>query len=378
VASRARSFGWTSVAVMVALTAPSCTDRETRETSSKDKKAAAAASALPPPPSAAGRGMYAPGSDPRVLELLRKALACKWEAAGPSEWCDDAKAWREARDIFVGGRADASLVTLLDDVDERVRLLAAQDLAVFGQRYRTDKSLADRVVRAAESERSAGVAPHLGAAVARIDVDKTESFDRVRAVATKHALVGLRVSLVSALAQSNSGSTGVFTLTLDLLRDPDKEVRAAALGSLWTAGSRHPEEACRAWREHMDDGADDDIAARASDYLTWAGNCQAHYDAFLDSAERRFKAARTTKPLFTKALGNLCEDPKATAAQKSRATDLVRRIAEQKTTDRDVRGSALAEVMRCDPTGGRALVQKYATDDDAYVRDRAVDLLKPR
>ena len=355
-----------------------CTDRETRENSAKDKKAAAAASALPPSASAAGRGMYAPGGDPRVLELLRKALACKWEAAGPSEWCDDARAWREAREMFEGGRADGPLVTLLADVDDRVRLLAAQNLAVFGQRYRSDKVLAGGVVRAAEGEESARVAPYLGAALARIDVDKTELFDRVRAVAAKHALVALRVALVSALAQGSPGSTAVFTLTLDLLRDPEKEVRAAALGALWTAGSRHPEEACRAWRDHMDDGADDDIAARSCDYLTWAGNCQLHYDAMLDSEERRFKAGRTSKPLFAKALGNVCEDPKTTATQKARATELLRRVAEQKTSDRDVRGAALGDVMRCDSATGRAFVQRYVTDDDAHVRDRAVDLLKPR
>lgn len=366
-------------ALLPALTG--CTDRETRENSAKDKKAAAAASALPPSASAAGRGMYAPGGDPRVLELLRKALACKWDAAGPSEWCDDARAWREAREMFEGGRADGPLVTLLADVDDRVRLLAAQNLAVFGQRYRSDKVLASGIVRAAEGEQSARVAPYLGAAVARIDVDKTELFDRVRAIAAKHALVALRVALVSALAQgnqSNQSSTAVFTVTLDLLRDPEKEVRAAALGALWTAGSRHPEEACRAWRDHIDDGADDDIAARSCDYLTWAGNCQTHYDALLDSEERRFKAGRTSKALFAKALGNLCEDPKTTATQKARAGELVRRLSEQKTTDRDVRGAALGEVMRCEPANGRAFVGRYVTDDDAHVRDRAVDLLKPR
>ena len=355
-----------------------CTDRESREASSKEKKAAAAAASLPPPTaSAIGRGMYAPGNDPSVLLLLRKALACKWEATGASEWCDDVKAWREARETFEHGSNDATLVTLLGDVDDRVRLLAATNLAVFGQRYRTDKALAGSVVRAGETERSVRVAAHLGAALARIDVEKTELFDRVRAIAAKHALVALRVALVLALAHENPSSMSAFTLTLDLLRDPDKEVRAAALSALWTCGARHPDEACRAWREHIDDGEDDDLAARATDYLTWAGTCQAHYDALLDSEERRFKAGRTTRAPFARSLGNLCEDPKATAAQRARATDLARRMAEQKTSDRDVRGAALAQVLRCDPANGKTFVQKYATDDDVDVRDRAIELLKP-
>jgi hypothetical protein len=167
-------------------------------------------------------------------------------------------------------------------------------------------------------------------------------------------------------------------VTLDLIRDPEKDVRASALGALWLAEAHHPDEACRAWRDNLDNAQDDELAARANDYLTWSGHCQAYFDALLDSEEKRFKAGRTSQPLFAKALGNLCEDVKATSTQKARATELLKRIAEQKTSYRLARGAALEAVLRCDLGGGRAFVQKLADDDDPYVKERAMDLLRPK
>jgi len=315
--------------------------------------------------------------DGRALELARKAMACKWEATRPSQDCEDAQAWREARDVFEGGRADAMLVALLEDTDDRARHLAAWNLNVFGDKFRTDKALAERVVLAAEREKSERVAAPLGAALSRIDVERTQMFDRVRAIAMKHALLQLRVALAATLGKNNLGSLPAFTLTLDLVRDPEKDVRAAALGALWQCSSRRPEETCRAWREAIDRTDDDDLAARAGDYLTWSGTCQAHYDALLDLEEKRFKAQRMVAPEFAKALGNLCEDTKAAASQKTRALELAKRMVEQRTTARYVRSAALEAIMRCDPAGGRAVVQKYGDDEDPFVKERARDLLKP-
>jgi hypothetical protein len=316
--------------------------------------------------------------DGRALDLARKAIACRWEATQPSQDCEDAKAWREARDVFEGGRADGVLVALLEDADDRARHLAAWNLNVFGERYRTDKALAARVVLAADREKSDRVAAPLGAALSRLDVDRTDTFDRVRAIAMKHALLPLRIALAATLGKNNLGSLPAFTLTLDLLRDPEKDVRASALGALWQCSSRRPDETCRAWRDAIDRTDDDELAARACDYLTWSGACQSSYDLLLDVEEKRFKAQRMAAPEYAKALGNLCEDTRATSTQKSRALELAKRMVEQKATQRYVRSAALEAIVRCDSAGGKAFVQKFGDDDDPFVKERARELLKPK
>jgi hypothetical protein len=329
-----------------------------------------------PGPSASAAPMSK--GDARALDLATKALACGWSDDGPALECDAARAWREARDVFEGGREDSALVEMLGRSDDRSRYLAAQNLAVFGERYRTDKPLATRVVLAAEREKSPRVAESLGEAVAKVDVDATDLFDRVRALAMKHDLLALRAAIAASLAQHNPASGPAFTLTLDLLRDHEKEVRVAAIGALWMCENRHPVEACDAWREHIDDADDDDLASRACDYLSWSGRCQDAIDALLDSEERRFKAGKTTAALFAKALGNVCEDVKTTRTQKERATDLVRNMAQQSSTPRPARGAALAAVLRCDTANGRSFVARFATDPDPFIQARTRDLLRPR
>ncbi len=365
-----------ALTVAACLVLAGCPDRDApRETPrSTSSSAAASATTLAMVPSAS----VAKGPNALALELARKAIACRWEATAPSVDCQDAKTWREARDVFEGGRADAVLVGLLEDSDDRARHLGAWNLNVFGERYRSDKALAERVVLVAEREKSERVAAPLGAALSRIDVERTELFDRVRAIAMKHALLAFRTSLAATLAKNNLASLPAFTLTLDLVRDPEKDVRGAALGALWQCSSRRPEETCRAWRENIDRTDDDELASRACDYLTWAGACQSHYDALLDSEEKRFKSGRMNGAPFAKALGNLCEDVKANATQRGRATDLLKRMVEQKTTQKYVRSAALEGVMRCDAGGGKVFVQKFSEDDDPFVKERARELLRPK
>jgi len=316
--------------------------------------------------------------DAKVLDLATKALACGWSDDGPALECDAARAWREARNVFEGGREDSALAEMLGRSDDRARYLAAENLAVFGERYRTDKPLATRVVLAAEREKSARVGEVLGEAVAKVDVDSTDLFDRVRALSIKHDLLPLRTAIAASLAEHNPASGPSFTLTLDLLRDREKDVRVAAIGALWMCENRHPVEACSAWRDHIDDADDDEVASRACDYLSWSGHCQDAIDALLDSEERRFKAGKTTEALFAKALGNVCEDVKTTRSQKERASDLARNMAQQTSTPRPARGAALSAVLRCDTTNGRSFVARFANDPDPFVQARTRDLLRPR
>jgi hypothetical protein len=308
-----------------------------------------------------GRGLGRADNDPAVVALLKAALACK-----PSVPCTGALAWDGSEDEFVHGRADPTLVSLLEDPDERVRVLAARKLARHGAPFRTERALAERVVAAAEAERGERAAPLLGGLVARVEL-----------LARRHPLAVLREAVVEGLFRNNPSSVEAFDLTKNLVGDPDHAVRVAAVGAFWVGGDHWSEETCRFWFDHIDDPRDEDVAARASELLTRSGRCQAETDALLESAEKRFRAARTDRPAFAAALRNVCEDRKSTDAERARAGALARRLVQEKSIETAVRVEALPAVLACDPAGGRAFVNGFATDKDPEVRDRAVGLLLP-
>jgi hypothetical protein len=73
----------------------------------------------------------------------------------------------------------------------------------------------------------------------------------------------------------------------------------------------------------------------------------------------------------------MCQDRKANETQKKRALDLAHSMAESKVAGKFIRGAALDAVIKCDPTGGKPFVNKYADDEDAHVRARARGLIAP-
>jgi hypothetical protein len=324
-----------------------------------------------------GRGAANTTNDPAIVLLLKRALACKPTRGAIAGDCAGAIAWDASKEEFADGRADATLVNLLEDPDERVRILAVYKLDEAGKPYRTDARLAARIVDVAEQEQSTRVARPLGALVGRIDLERTQLFDRIELVARKHLLASMRGAIVEELLHENPASLQAFDLSKEMVRDPDAQVRASAVGAFWIGGVRWAAETCRLWFDNIDNTMDQDVAARAGELLTRYGRCQAYFDALLDSEEKRFRASRTDRAPFATALTNLCEDLRSTDAQRWRALVLARRMVEEKLTDTVVRGEALASVLACDPAGGRAFVNGFAGDKEQSVRERALSLLDP-
>jgi hypothetical protein len=326
----------------------------------------------------AARGLAAPDNDARLVELAKKAAVCKWDNRGLSEECAPALAWADAPMGTTGGRSDPTLVNLLEDADDHIRWLAASKLHAVGRTFTVDHAIADRVVLAGERETSAHVGGALGTALADIQLDRTHTFDRVRAMAMKHALPSLRAALVANLAWKNPGSSAAYELTRELVRDPEKEVRAAAISAFYMGGGKRPEDTCQIWTQNLDNDMDGDVAAAANELVARWGRCQASYGALLESQAKRLEAGKTDSPRYPKALGFVCDDAKAAARDKERATELVRKVAETKTLDADVRAAALEAALTCDPAQGREFVKRFANDPPAQLKARAIDLLRPR
>jgi hypothetical protein len=316
------------------------------------------------------------------VELATAALACKWDSgptSGLAQDCPAAAAWNDATQGFAKGRGDETLVAMLEDSDEKTRWLAAQKLHASGKRYREEKPLADRVVTAGERETSQHVGPALGLVLADIALDKTQTFDRVRAMGVRHVVVPLRVSLIANLAWRNPSSSGAYELTREMVHDSEKDVRMAAIQAFWMAGSRRGDETCAILKDNLDDPQDDDVAARAAELLARLGRCQSAYGALLDSEENRLKSGQLTNAEHAAALGYLCEDPKSSHDERDRATQALERAAERGTFDPFVRGAALAAVMKCDPANGKTFIRKFTADgEQAQLKAIAIDLLKPK
>ena len=362
--------------VLLAALALACTDDPAapRRVPARSAQPASFPSSERPSPSAQARGLGAHGNDPALVDLAKKAKACGWDARGVSEECAAAIAWAAATDGFTAGRADATLVSFLEDADERVRWLAATKLQAIGASFASDRALAERVVTAGERETSARVAPALGALLADVQVEKTNTFDRVRAMAVKHALPQLRAALIANLSRKNPTVSAAFELTRELVRDPDKEVRLAAVGAFYMrGGGRRPEDTCQIWAQNLDNDMDAEVAAVASELLSRWGRCQSAYGALLESQAKRLEEGRTDSPRYAASLGFVCEDKRSQPRERERATDLVHKMADNKALDAEVRAAALDAAIACDPVGGRDFVKKFAEDPPALLKTHAIE-----
>ena len=318
----------------------------------------------------------APGAvDPKIDALARAVLACKTYDQSFDLACPAMKAWNDAKDDFNEGKADASLVAMLADPDEKIRYLGAYKLNQYGKAYATDKALAGAVVAAAEKETSKFAGYEVGAAVGRVLVRETGTFDRVKALVKKHELAEVRRGILSTLLFNNQDHEPVYNLVRDAVKDSDKSVAQQALSSFWVGGGKKMDATCQLYVDHLEN-PNDDLAASANNYLSWYKRCATKYDALLDSLERRVKAGSVTSISYVMAARHVCEDVKATDGQRKRGAAIGRAVARKKDGKSWIRSAALDTVMKCDAgDGGRAFVGTFAKDPEKSLADKAAELL---
>jgi len=327
------------------------------------------ASASPPPPTTAT-------ADPAIEALARAAVGCAAYDGALDSSCPAMRAWSEAKEGF-DGKAEGTLVAMLADGDEKMRYLGAYKLKQCGAAFVGDPALAARVVAAAEKEQSPLVAFELGSVVGHVRVSATGTFDRIAAMVKKHAVRNVRRGILDELLLNNQDSAPVYDLVRGAIADPDPAVASLALHSFWMGGSRHPEETCQVYADN-EDNHDEELAAEAANALSWSGHCASRYDALLASLERRVKTgvSALTSPSFVSAARHVCEDAKATDAQRRRAAQIGRQVAGKKELAGFLRSGALDTVLRCDGgAGGRAFIGRFKADPDKALADKARELL---
>lgn len=325
---------------------------------------------------AASASTKAAAVDPTIDAMARSASTCKsYDYGGFDSSCPAYKTWTEAKDAFNEGKADASLVALLSDGDEKIRYLAAAKLNQYGKAFHTDKTLAQSVVTAAEKEQRKFAQKEIAAAAGQIQVRATGTFDRVKALVAKRDMPDVRRGILSNLLYNNQDDDAVYDLVRETVKDADGTVAQAALGSFWAGGGHKPDKTCQVYAENLGNG-NDEVAAASCDYLAWSGRCTSRYDGLLDALEKRVKAGPVSFTSHVTAARHLCDDTKASDAQRKRAAAFGRTIAGKKDTKAWIRSSALEAVIHCDlGNGGRSFVGKFKADPEKTVADKAKDLL---
>lgn len=346
-----------------------CDQKEAPAKAAPEKAADKGPSAAPAKPKI---GLEAPGNDPKVVALARKAITCKFEGSSFDSQCADYKAWKEEEDAFSANKADATLVAFLEDPDEKVRALGGARLTGWGAGAFVDKALAERLLTVAEKPK--GQQPgEMGTIVGHIKLKETGLFPRIKTLlANGEAGNLMRGAIIENLLAANPESDEVFALTRGLF--DDAALGRAAFEALEEGGHSKEKETCELYAATLEH-ADDYLASRSAVQMV-GFPCPAQLDTMLKSLEARLKAKKVTDGHFPDALAELCKAKDATAAQKKKALALTHKIAEDKSIKTAyVRGSAVDAAVVCDEKGGKKYIAKFKKDADTDVQERVTKLL---
>lgn len=320
------------------------------------------------------KGIDAASNDPTLVDLAKKTLGCKWAAYGFDSKCPELKTLVESEAIR-DGKGDGTLVNFLEDPNEQVRWLGARLLSQRGKAFRTDKLLAERIVKVAEGEKAKAVAQELGGVAGSIKHAETGLGERIKTMAKTHEVQQMRTSILARMLFSNGESLYDFVKDI-ATNDKDMIVRRAAISAFWT-GTPPPRAAdtCKMWLGFMDDPVDE-VAGEAAylcAFYPQNGGCKAEWDAVLDNIEKRAKAGTIKSTQMASALSYLHKQAGASEAQKKRALTIARVVAENTANNTMARGRALEFVAEKDPDA-KKLLEKLKDDKDAFVKARAKEL----
>jgi hypothetical protein len=326
-------------------------------------------------PSATVAGLEAPGNDAQVVELVRRALDCPFKDQAPEPDCAALAAWRDS-ELLVRGRADATLVSLLEDPNEKVRQLAAGALRASGETFRTDGGLAKRVLAAALAETSEAVGGELGAALATIDGKAAGLSQELAATLREAKLAGLRQSLVAGVLVRNPDQYEVVTkLAAD---DADPGIRRAAVSSLWagTPADKIP-SSCALWLARASEEKDAETAAEAAyscaAYPQGTG-CRDQWDALLAALAKKAETGEVTSARLRNALDSLHRQEAASAEQKKRAVATGRAIVKNTANGEYARAQTLKWIGEIDPKA-KAFATDYLDDPGPAVKTAAEEIV---
>jgi hypothetical protein len=320
------------------------------------------------------KGLASPKNDPRVVELAKKALACKWNTDDLDfdSHCDDWQSWSSST-ILQNGGVDETLVNMIEDTDPKVRALAAIQFGHGDAKYADDPALAARVLTAAEGEKTKtyGAVDYLGRAVGQIHHKKAGTWDRAKALAKASPLVDLRRGLAATLAPSNKDDPQAWDFAKDLLKDPSGDVRRAAMWAFGDVSGRRP-DACGLFASFI---ADANVGIDAATQIAQEGmHCTVdQIEALLKVAEGRAKAGTLDDKSrdYVGGVRYASSNRNTTDAVRKHALAVARAVVENTKNGEFARSDALGAIGDNDKAGAKAFAAKFVKDKSSFVASGA-------
>jgi hypothetical protein len=354
-----------------------CNKKEEAAKPGSDKPTAAASAEKP-----AATGLNAPGNDPKIVELAKKALTCKWEGkddvvfAAFDNACPEYKAWRDEKAAFADKKGEATLVNFIEDPDEKVRYLGEKrlgdDLGLL-----KDQKLAARVLTVAEKNKL----PRdylLGVIIGNIVLEDPTLFPRIKKLYAANKDINFRPAVVTDLLPSNPDNQEVFDWTHEIMKDTaDKRNAGTAATAMWKMKTDKPAR-CDAFMEHVE-GTEEELVSHGASFITSPSlNCEAHFDKVLAVMDKHVKAKKANGT-DTNVLRNICAPKsKAKPAQQATALALAKTLADDKTLDGLVRAGGIDAAFACDEKGGKAYANKFAGEKNEDIKSAVWRANRPK
>lgn len=311
----------------------------------------------------------APAKDPKVVALAGAAAKCKFEEGYFDDECKAYKAWRDEEKLFADGKADLTVLAMLEDADVKQRVLASDKGFDDSKKLLADKANVLRLIAAAKKETHVQVARTFAQYLSRAELEKLEVFGELDGL-LKHPLPELRASLGFNL-YANKQTPERLAFTKKLLADTDPKVPADALKGLSMGAARGKSpEACKLMGEQI---------ARPEGDALWqvaTSECTSVFDALatalLERASDPVRAAKDGVSLSL-ATGAMCRA--GTDAHKKKGFAAAKALADAKVKNANVRASAVDALVGCDKAGAKVVLGAMAKDPDKYVAERATKAL---
>lgn len=315
--------------------------------------------------------------DPVILEAAKKvATGCEWDEGEPKSGCEAEKAWDDLK-ALEDGAGDATLVSLINDPDEKLQYVGAAALSGKGKKFEEDKALAVAVLDRLETGvGTPQILAELADAAGDIDGEKTGLSDRLKELPKKLKDKSARAEFLGGALFNNKS---LYDATLDAAKnDPDPDVRYAAVGAFWTGTPNDKiDEVCQMYADTAKDAKAESRLQSQAAYLAMFTSraCKLQYDGLLKLIEEKSKTKLESNS-WVMPIYFFVTNSSASEEQRKEGVRIMKAIAEDTKHSGGARTQALEGVAKGDPTTAKAYLAKFKSDKDEWVKTRAEEALK--
>ncbi len=273
--------------------------------------------------------------------------------------CPGFKAWDAADELFAGGKADDTLLSMWGDPDPNVRHLALPKNIKAS--YWQDKGHAKALFALARAEKYSDYLRQLGTFAGQVDGEKVGLAAEQKELA-KHRSKEFRERFAGALVP---GAQTPLALEIDqiLLEDSEKDVKVYAILGLAGEGVPASDPLCKLLAKQITRG--DELHAQGIQAAA-VSKCPGMREQALAELDKR--TADPTKIefgpglVYESAFFSLCYRADSPAA-KQKIFTVAKRLVNPKV-DRNIRERALDTLLSCDRAAGEKLLPGLAKDKD--------------